>query len=400
MVDIILLGVILGLAMKGETIFAKTPWNIVLFVYGLFTYISLFFGSFFLGSPMPIDPTDPRFADWKNYMVMPLILILVAATVKEPRQMKIIILLVCAATFLLNRSFWDTVSSRDFSHFSYDLRNEGSMGYAGVNGLAAYEAQITTLLVALASFERKLFLRLGYLGLAVFSCLCLMYSLSRGGYLAILASWLFLGLMKQRILLILLLFFLCTWTSLVPVAVKERVLMTYDSNSEELDHSAEVRVDLWNEAMAVIKDNPVFGVGYDTYAYTKHVHGYRDSHNFFVKTLYETGVVGLSLFLWLILRFFLTGLRLFRHARDPFFAALGLGLAGWVLCTAVANFFGDRTYLQIDGLMWVLGGLVSRAFILDQPAISGSDDETVENPIDGVLEVPQPQLEGASGAAI
>jgi O-antigen ligase len=365
-----LLGVVLGLWMQGRTVFTKTPWNPVLFVYGVFTYVSLFLGSFYLGSALPVDPTVPRFADWKNFMVMPLILILVAAAVKEPKQMKIIILLTCVATFLLDRSFWDTVSSRDFSHFSYDLRDEGAMGYAGVNGLAAYEAQLTIFLLALASFEKKFFYWLGYVALAVFSGVCLMYSLSRGGYVAILAGWLFLGLAKQRTLLLLLVFFLCTWTSLVPVAVRERVLMTYDKNSGELDHSAEVRVDLWNEAMEVIKSNPVLGVGYNTYAYTKHVHNYRDSHNFFVKTLYETGLVGLCLFLWLIARTFQIGIQVFRRATDPFLASLGLGLAGWVICTAVANFFGDRTYLQIDGLMWVVAGMVSRAWVIQEKARS------------------------------
>src|SRR6202007_1748848 len=132
---------------------------------------------------------------------------------------------------------------------------------------------------------------------------------------------------------------------------------TYDTNSGEIDHSAEVRVDLWDEALRVFKANPVLGVGYDTYAYTKHVHDYKDSHNFFVKTLFETGLVGLSLFLWLTARTFQIGFLVFRGATDPFLASLGLGLAGWVICTAVANFFGDRTYLQIDGLMWVLAGM-------------------------------------------
>jgi putative inorganic carbon (HCO3(-)) transporter len=235
-----------------------------------------------------------------------------------------------------------------------------------VNGLAAFEAQSAIFLLALAAFERKHLLRFGYVALAIFSGMCLMYSLSRGGYLAFLVGILFLGLVKQRTLLVLLAAFLCTWTSLVPGAVQQRVLMTYDENSGALDHSAEVRVDLWEEAGGMIRANPVLGVGFDTYAYTSHAHNYKDSHNYFIKVLAETGVVGLLLFLWLLARIFQVGHRLFRCARDPFLGSLGLGLAAWVVCSAVANLFGDRTYLQVDGYMWVLGGLVARAWVLEQ----------------------------------
>ena len=40
--------------------------------------------------------------------------------------------------------------------------------------------------------------------------------------------------------------------------------------------------------------------------------------------------------------------------------------------------------------MWVVGGLVSQAFILDRRAISANYDETVEKTINGGLESPQP----------
>jgi putative inorganic carbon (hco3(-)) transporter len=54
------------------------------------------------------------------------------------------------------------VSGRDFSAFSYDLRDAGSMGYAGINGMAAFEAQFVIFLLALAAFEKNFFIRLAY----------------------------------------------------------------------------------------------------------------------------------------------------------------------------------------------------------------------------------------------
>jgi hypothetical protein len=81
--------------------------------------------------------------------------------------------------------------------------------------------------------------------------------------------------------------------------------------------------------------------------------------------------VGLLLFLLLLAKTFLTGYRLFRHARDPFLSSLGLGLAAWMVSAAIANFFGDRwMYLQIDGYLWVIAGLVSRGWLLEQEGAS------------------------------
>jgi putative inorganic carbon (HCO3(-)) transporter len=382
-VDIILLGVLVGLLVRGQAIFLWTPWNGILRVYCFYTFVSLCLGSFYLHRPLPLSLDDPRLADWKNYMVMPLLLFVVAASIQEKRQMRVILWLMFAATFALNRDFWDTVGGRDYSSFSYELRDEGGMGYAGVNGLAAFEAQACMLLLALSAFERRLGHRVAYWLLAGFSALCLMYSLSRGGYLAFLVGCLFLGLVKQRKLLLLLAVFLATWASLVPPAVQQRVFMTYDNHSRELDHSSETRVNLWEEAMQIYDTNPLIGAGFDTYAYTSHYHGYKDTHNLFVKVLVETGVAGLLLFLWLLTKTFAAGNNLFRQAQDPFLASIGLGLSAWVTCVLVANFFGDRwTYLQVNGFMWVLAGLVSRSLLFEEQTVSAKLEQAPAADVD------------------
>jgi putative inorganic carbon (hco3(-)) transporter len=306
--------------------------------------------------------------------------------------MKILVLLMCAATLSLDRSFYETVSERDFSAFSYDLRDEGGMGYAGVNGLAAYEAQISVFLLAISAMETKRWLKYGYLALAAFSSICLMYSLSRGGYAALLLGCLFLGIMKQRKLLIVLAIFAFTWTSLVPAAVRERVMMTYDHTSGQVDHSAGLRLSLWEESMKIFETNPVVGVGFYTFAYSEHMDEYKDSHNIYVKVLVETGVIGLLVFLWLLGKTFLAGFRLFKASSDPFLSSLGLGLAAWVICAAVANFFGDRwTFLQVNGYMWVLGGMVARGLMIEEEApepAEGEDSEVVDG--ETLVEAPEP----------
>jgi hypothetical protein len=55
--------------------------------------------------------------------------------------MKILLVLMMVSVLRANTGFYHTVSERDFSHFDYGLRYAGALGYAGENGLAAFEAQ-------------------------------------------------------------------------------------------------------------------------------------------------------------------------------------------------------------------------------------------------------------------
>lgn len=383
-VEIIMLAVGIGVIRRGKSIIPKTPFTVLLCIFALYTYVTLWNGSFYLKADLPLWFDNARLIEWKSYMLMPLLFFLTTAAVENVKQIRILVLLMCAAILVLNKSFHDTVAARDFSNFSDDLRDEGAMGYAGVNGLAAFEAQVIPLLVALWGAEKHLLRRLGYLALAVFSANCLMYSLSRGGYVAFLMGWLFLGLVRYRVLLVLLIAFLFSWQTLVPNAVRQRVFMTY-SEDTGLESSGQTRVNLWEDAMLVFDTNPVIGTGFNTYAYMGRVGTYKDPHNMFVKVLVETGILGLVIFVWLWLKAWWFGLTVSWSARDPYIRALGLGLAGWIVCAAGANFFGDRWSLfQVAGYFWVLLGLVTRGYFLELEAVT--QETKLEEPAELIAE--------------
>ncbi len=395
---IMLVGIALGLLRQGKPILPRSKWTVFVAVYAAFTYVSLILGSLYLDSPFPF-PGDVRFGNWQEYMVMPALLLLTAATCTTKRQMQALVIMMCLAIFAADKSFWNTVSGGDFSSYSEGLHQEsGSLGYAGINGLAAFAAQGAMFVLALAAYQQRLWIRGLCYALAIFSAVCLMYSLSRGGYAAFLVGWLFIALFKQRKLLILFAAFAFTWTAVVPPAVRERVEMTYDSQSGTLDNSANTRVSLWSNAMEVFHTSPLLGAGFNTYEFmnlNKRTDGgtgyYQDTHNYFVKVLVETGIVGFSLFLWIVGRFFSEGFRLFRKSTDPFFASLGLGMMGWLVCALVANFFGDRwSFLQVNAYLWVLGGMVAHANRTEQLTLHTSLNEfsDVNEPNPGSLEEP------------
>jgi O-antigen ligase len=159
----------------------------------------------------------------------------------------------------------------------------------------------------------------------------------------------------------LLIIFLLTWQTIVPAAVKDRVLNTYDTSTGQLEDSAAERVTLWEDAIEAFQQEPVFGKGFNTYQFLGRLGGWRDSHNYYVKLIFELGLVGLLLFLYQFWKLYRVGYRLFRSAKDPFFASLGLGVAGWMVCAVFANFFGDRwNWVQITGYLWTFAALVVR----------------------------------------
>ncbi len=374
-VGLILLAVALGVKRQKRPVFSKTPWTRLLCIYILFTFLSLCYGALYLKTSLPL-PGTPRWGVWQDYIVMPFMLLLVAAAEPNPRQIRNLIIMICLATLALDHNFWNAVSGKDFSTYSDDLREGSNMGYAGSNGLAAFEAQAVAFLLSLGAFERRFWLRMGYYGIAAFSAVCLVYSLSRGGYVALAVGILFVGLVKQRKLLLGAALFAALWTSVLPPAVQQRLSMSYDQETGKVDNSAETRLALWKDAMELFHSNPVIGTGYDTYQYMhreKRTDGfsgyYADTHNIYLKILVETGVVGLALFVGILLTTFAAGFRLFRRAKNEYYASLGLGLAGWVLCAAAASIFGDRwTYLQINGFMWIIGGVVAQAWKIEMEA--------------------------------
>jgi putative inorganic carbon (hco3(-)) transporter len=364
-VDILLLGVLIGLLLHREErkIFVSSPLNKALLVVIVLTYLSLWQGAFYLGGPLPLAIDDPRFSTWKNYVEMFLLFFVAAASIRTRKQMAIVIGLMCISVLMVNRDYLSTVGSRNFSHFSYELRDAGTLGWAGENGMGAFQAEVAVFLIGIALFAKNPFIKLGLLGIALYSTYCLELTLSRGSYAGFLLGLLVLGLIKERKILVLLAILLVVWQSLVPYAVTQRVEMTYQEG--EVDTSAGERLTVWHDALQVVNEDPIFGTGFNTYAYMHRIMEFTDTHNYYLKVVLEMGFVGLLIFLWLLGVACKMSLRLFRLAEDPVLGAVGCGLFAMMICVLVVNFFGDRwTYLQVNGFLWVLLGLAARGLYL------------------------------------
>ena len=212
----------------------------------------------------------------------------------------------------------------------------------------------------------------------------ILYTFSRGAYLAVLVSAFILGALKDRKLLLVGVVFLLTWQLVVPNAVRQRVNMTQTANGQ-LEASAKERVRLWEDAEASILSDPIFGTGFATYQLTYHIDNLRDTHNWYVKVMVETGIIGLAMIAFMLQQILALAYRLFKKAEDPLYRGLGLGLFVATCSCIVANFFGDRwTYLEITGPLWVLvGAAVCASHMPDfQPGTeqAADDSTTAINP--------------------
>jgi putative inorganic carbon (hco3(-)) transporter len=351
--------VIIGALSRGKRLPKSNIYNIWL-IFGIYLYISMWYGSMLGNAPLPLWVDDPNVAIWKDFMLIPLTFVATSLVVEDRQAVRRVILITAIAVVLVDRSCILESLSRSWSSFNEEKRFSGPLAF-GPNETAAFLAQFAMFFWGMAVFMKRRKVKLIFYGIVAATIFATMYTFSRGAYVAILASVFVLGALKDRKLLVVGAIFLFTWQAIVPSAVRERVMMTQTTDGK-LEASANERVRLWEDAEQSMLSSPIMGNGYATYALVAHVDGLRDTHNWYVKVIVETGIIGLIIAGAMFQQVFSMTYRLFKTATDPLYQALGLGLLLAFCSCAIANCFGDRwTSIEITGMLWVLVGTALRA---------------------------------------
>lgn len=372
---ILVLAVIIGAIIHGKRL-PKSKLYITWLVFGIYLYLSMWLGMALSNAPAPLWLSDVNFVTWKDYMVIPLVFVAAGMVIEDRKAVRTVVILTAITLFFIDRSCLLESMSRTWTNFDEDKRGGGPLAY-GSNQTAAFLVQFAMFFWGFVQFAKRKKVKLaGYL-LAAITILAAMYTFSRAGYLAILFSVFVLGVLKDRKLLLILGGFLLIWQSVVPTAVRERVNMTENSNGQ-LEASAQERVDLWENAEQSILRSPIVGNGFATFQLGEHVDNLKDTHNWYVKVLVETGIIGLIIAVIMLGQMLALSYRLFRRTSDPLYQGLGLGLLLAICACIISNFFGDRwTYLEITGLLWVLISAGIRAEELSKAeSISETTDVT------------------------
>lgn len=359
LLTLLVIAVIVGAIVHGKKL-PKSKLYTVWVAFGVYLYVSLWLGFAMGNAPAPLWLSDINFVTWKDYMLIPLIFAAAGLVIEDRRAIRTVIILTAVAVLLVDRSSLLESLSRTWTNFDEDKRSGGPLAF-GSNQTAAFLVEFAMFFWGLGQFIKQKAVKLLTYLLVAFTIVTAMYTFSRAGYLAILVGVLLLGLLKDRKLLVVLGVFLLVWQSVVPTAVRERVTMTQNSNGQ-LEASAQERIDLWNNAEQSFLHSPVVGNGFATFQLGEHVDNLHDTHNWYVKVLVETGIIGMVIALVLLQQLLALGYRLFKRASDPLYRGLGLGLLLASCACIVSNFFGDRwTYVEITGLVWVLAGAAIRA---------------------------------------
>lgn len=201
----------------------------------------------------------------------------------------------------------------------------------------------------------------GILGLGIL-LMAIVLTFSRSTYLAFAAAVGFLGLLKSRKLLFAMMLAGVLAFVFIP-RVQTRVI-----GAIQLDETTRLRLQDYSKTWKIVKDNPVLGVGFNTFRYIQEDYGYfRDDRgvnqpgghagagadNSFLFLWATTGIGGLLAYLWLLWGQFRLG-----WERRQNWAGLALA-ASVVTVVAHTQFVNALFYPWIMAWIWVLTALVA-----------------------------------------
>ena len=235
--------------------------------------------------------------------------------------------------------------------------------FAGFLGMQALLCLFVARTRELAWMER------GFLvGAAFVMVVTLVFTLSRGAWLAFGLAGMMVGFVTNRVAVVLLVIAVLIGSRWAPEEATARADMTIaavdqsgDSSLEEaLDDSAALRVIQWKTLPDLLAESPLFGTGISTFAQrlSEHTGIYRSAHATMVQIGTEMGVLGLVGYLGLFASVALACVSRARRATSGTFVhATGLGLLAATVCLFLADFSGTRFPAHtVTTYYWLLVG--------------------------------------------
>jgi len=373
-IDILIIAMLVGWLLQRkkseEQQLSHSPLLLPIFLFMAYSLFSFIQGTSTLGSDLFSEVSEQRLADWKNYMIMPLLYLIAYYNLRDRKWQYALFILLSISFLVMDFKFRETFRWFQQAHFTNDMRIPGTLGFLGPNEWGSFHTIYNLFLIGLFMIDKHVWRRIAYLILIAGGTYCLLYSYSRGAYVGFFVGLVFIGLVRSRKLLIPLVVFLLVWKLILPLSVVERIEGTIVDQSDlvqseradlmsvggsELDTAK--RAEIWTMALDYFSQNPIFGNGFRTFGILT---GW-DTHNVYLKALAEQGLIGFVLYLWLYVLALRSGWRLYRDGNEELLKAFGFAFLCAVVGSMVVNFFGDRwTYLQIGGLYWIFWALVDQ----------------------------------------
>lgn len=335
------------------------PVNHWVLAYSIYAVISLFV------SYQYVSNTSTHMNILKDHLTGLFMLFLVQMSVQDWTGVRRIILVTLLPLPYIAKVTWVQHLSVATWNYNDDMRIKGTFMLLGANEFAAFCVTMAVILFALliatnASRKWKLLL----LGGLACMLIGIMYAYSRTAYIALILGMVTVILAwrgRWKLMLPLLLA-----AALAPSVLPTSVVQRFDSTTVDAgqrDESTAMRFEFWKIAWDNFLSHPVAGTGFQSFRHPE-INPYQmDTHNVYLRTLSEGGVIGGVLLLGLLFSILYTASRELSSASSGSWRyALALGLVGAWMGMICGNLFGDRfTYYPVIAYFWTYVALVVKA---------------------------------------
>ena len=275
-----------------------------------------------------------------------IIYFLIITIINTEKKFFLFLLLFLLVNFKMSQSGFVNYAQRGFGYASWGLA--GSPGWFQNAGDFAIQMVIfaplsIAFILALKSYWSRYKRMLFYL-LPFTALITIVGTASRGGQLGIVAVgvwFLFKSRLRIRAMAGVLIVGLVLY-SILP----EKMLEKYNSSGE--DATSQQRLELWEYGLEVVKDNPVFGIGYENWrdycAFTNtngEMHCF-EAHNTYIEALSEVGITGFVVFILILIFTFVLNARTRANAKqqnNQFIWYIAHGLDGGLVGCVVSSVF-------------------------------------------------------------
>jgi len=296
---------------------------------------------------------------------------LVVNNLNSLQQVRRLVWSVMASAVLVSMyGFYQYVHGVDISNFQWvdgeqfpDLKVRVFSTLQNPNLLAGFLVAVMSLAVGQGLYAESVKSKLALLGLFAVLGTCLVLTYSRGAWLSLVIVAAICGRFYNRKVLWLLL--------VVPLVVffsQDAVMGRIISIFNPTDTSSTLRIALWESTIAMIMDNPLFGIGWGAYwlVYPEYdfflnnpdariVH----AHNMYLHIAAEIGIPGLVAFLAILYGHTKKAVDVLSQTNNRRVAGLLLGIVAAVLGLAVNGFTDYIMFnVQMSMLFWLLNAII------------------------------------------
>ena len=333
--------------------------NTWVLLYAAYMVVSLFIGYQY------VSGTDVHLNTLKDHLLAVFMVYLVQLGVSDWAGVKRVVLATLLPLPYIAKVVWAQHSSVASWGYDDDMRISGTFTLLGANEFAAFcTTHAVALFAILLATRLPRFWKLVLAGGIACMVIGVLYAYSRTAYVALILGLVTVILAwrgRWKLMLPLLLA-----VAILPSVLQYSVVERFDSTTvvaEDRDESTDMRFVYWGIALDTFRQHPIVGTGYHTFHHSEINPYNKDTHNLYLRTLSEGGIVGAVILGGLLLSLLLAGVKSMTRARTgTWHYALGLGLVGAWTALICGNLFGDRfTYYPVVAYFWTYVALVLKA---------------------------------------